>query len=86
MFYLIAFYSNGKKKGRKKEGRKLIGVGKKKGGRKGKEKECGVRELWVYFLCRIGADHVCTLYKLQFFISLKAKYSIFQNLTTYKKL
>lgn len=45
MFYLIAFYSNGKKKGRKKEGRKLIGVGKKKGGRKRKEKECGEREL-----------------------------------------
>lgn len=34
-----------KKKGRKKEGRKLIGVDKKKGRRKGKEKECGEREL-----------------------------------------
>lgn len=33
------------KKGRNKEVRNLIGVGKKKGGRKGKEKESGVREL-----------------------------------------
>lgn len=37
-----------RKKGRKKEGRKLTGVGKKKDGRKGKEKKNGVRELWVY--------------------------------------